>query len=88
MELRIFYVSGLSHKISRKNEKGGVIMDFRENSIKLSMTTKGLWIVEQLSISNDNILEAIEDADVCMIKLNRILGIRNRYRTPEIKEKK
>jgi hypothetical protein len=62
--------------------------DLRENGIKISMNSKGIWIVEQLSISNDNVIQAIEDADLCMIKLNRILSQRNRYRTPEIKEKK
>jgi hypothetical protein len=56
------------------------MVDFKEDGVKFSQTTKGVWYVSEIAIHTDKIMEAIEMGNKAMIKCNRYLGQRNRMK--------
>jgi hypothetical protein len=56
-------------------------MDYRENGVKFAQTTKGIWYCEEIAVSTDDVVQAVDLANKVMVKVNKILGQRNRYRT-------
>ena len=55
-------------------------VDYRENGVKVAMTTKGLWIVEQIAVSRDDVMEAMKIANSAMKEANKMLAARNRFK--------
>ena len=62
--------------------------DYRENGVKFSQTTKGIWFCEQIAVSTDDVMEAMNIASKAMGRANKILGQRNRYKQQKEKEEK
>jgi hypothetical protein len=60
--------------------------DYRENGVKFSQTTKGVWYCEEIAVSTDDVMEALTLASKAMGKANKILGQRNRYKQQKEKE--
>jgi hypothetical protein len=58
-------------------------MDYRENSVKFAMTTRGIWYCSEITVSTDNVMNAMDVANQAMVKANKILGRRNRFRKPK-----
>lgn len=56
--------------------------DFKEDKIKISQTTKGIWYCSEIEIHSDKISDSINKADQAMKRVNRILAVRNRYLQP------
>jgi hypothetical protein len=61
-------------------------MDYRENGVKFAQTTKGIWYCEEIAVSTDDVMQAVDLANKVMVKTNKILGARNRYKTQQRKE--
>ena len=55
------------------------MQDYKDDGVKFAMTTKGIWYCSELNIHTDDINKALQTADTSMGKINRILGVRNRY---------
>jgi hypothetical protein len=61
--------------------------DYRENSVKFAMTTRGVWYCSEITVSKDDIMNAMDISSKAMAKANKILGVRNRYRKQKDVEK-
>lgn len=56
--------------------------DFKDDKIKMSQTTKGLWYCNEIEIHSDDIANTITKMDEAMKRVNQILAVRNRYLQP------
>ena len=56
--------------------------DFKDDKIKMSQTTKGIWYCNEIEIHSDDIGNTITKMDQAMKRVNRILAVRNRYLQP------
>ena len=62
--------------------------DYRENKVTVCQTTKGIWYVGEITVSTDDVMEAMKVASKAMARANKILGQRNRYKQQKDKEEK